>query len=162
MTDATLDFSLRRAPQFLRFWSGRVASAAGNQMLTVAVGWHMYDLTNSAWDLGLIGLCQFLPALVLTLPAGHAADHGHRGCILAICMAVQALTGVGLALAELSHWVDRNLLLTVCRADALAHCAQSRHAHVDVRCRLRCVDNCIWPVDCIRGFFPRSAGQRCG
>lgn len=111
MTDATTDFSLRRYPQFLRFWSGRVASAAGNQMLMVAVGWHMYDITNSAWDLGLIGLCQFLPALVLTLPAGHAADHGHRGRILAICMAVQALTGIGLTVAEFGHWVDRNLLL---------------------------------------------------
>ena len=111
MTDATTDFSLRRAPQFLRFWSGRVASAAGNQMLMVAVGWHMYDLTNSAWDLGLIGLCQFLPALLLTLPAGHAADHGHRGRILAVCMAVQALTGVALTVAEFGHWVDRNLLL---------------------------------------------------
>ena len=39
-------------------------------MLMVAIGWHMYTLTNSAWDLGLVGLCQFLPALVLTLPAG--------------------------------------------------------------------------------------------
>ncbi len=111
MTDANPDFSLKLAPQFLRFWSGRVASAAGNQMLMVAVGWHMYDLTNSAWDLGLIGLCQFLPALLLTLPAGHAADHGHRGRILAVCMAVQALTGAVLMLAEFGHWVDRNLLL---------------------------------------------------
>ena len=113
MTDAGIDLSLRRAPQFLRFWSGRVASAAGNQMLMVAVGWHMYNLTSSAWDLGMVGLCQFLPALVLTLPAGHAADHGHRGRILAICMAVQALIGVALTFAEFGHWVDRNLLLTL-------------------------------------------------
>ncbi|MEO8385730.1 MAG: MFS transporter [Betaproteobacteria bacterium] len=95
----------------MRFWSGRVASAAGNQMLMVAVGWQMYNLTNSAWDLGLVGLCQFLPALVLTLPAGHAADHGHRGRILGICMAVQALIGVALTATELAHWIDRDLLL---------------------------------------------------
>ena len=73
----------------MRFWFGRIASASGNQMLMVAIGWQMYSLTNSAWDLGLVGLCQFLPALVLTLPAGHAADHGHRGRILAICMTAE-------------------------------------------------------------------------
>ena len=56
-------------PLFMRFWFGRLTSVAGNQMLMVAIGWHMYSLTGSAWDLGLVGLCQFLPALVLTLPA---------------------------------------------------------------------------------------------
>ena len=86
----TYPTSPTQIPPFMRFWSGRLASAAGNQMLMVAIGWHMYTLTNSAWDLGLVGLCQFLPALVLTLPAGHAADHGHRGRILAICMASEA------------------------------------------------------------------------
>ena len=39
-------------------------------MLMVALGWQMYDLTGSAWDLGLVGLLQFLPALALALPAG--------------------------------------------------------------------------------------------
>ena len=125
MTDAAINFSLRRAPQFLRFWSGRVVSAVGNQMLMVAVGWHMYELTSSAWDLGLVGLCQFLPALLLTLPAGHAADHGHRGRILAICMAVQALLGIALTVAEFSHQVDRNLLLTLSVALGAARAFQA-------------------------------------
>ncbi len=98
-------------PIFMRFWFARLASGAGNQMLMVAVGWHMYTLTASAWDLGLVGLCQFLPALLLTLPAGHAADHGHRGRILAMCMATEALIAVVLTTAELGHWTDRNLLL---------------------------------------------------
>ena len=98
-------------PQFMRFWFGRLASASGNQMLMVAIGWHMYTLTNSAWDLGLVGLCQFLPALVLTLPAGHAADHGHRGRILALCMATEAVIALVLTAAELGQWTDRNLLL---------------------------------------------------
>ena len=125
MTDAAINFSLRRAPLFLRFWSGRVVSAVGNQMLMVAVGWHMYELTSSAWDLGLVGLCQFLPALLLTLPAGHAADHGHRGRILAICMAVQALLGIALTVAEFSHQVDRNLLLTLSVALGAARAFQA-------------------------------------
>jgi len=100
-------------PIFMRFWSGRLTGAAGNQMLMVAIGWHMYTLTSSAWDLGLVGLCQFLPALLLTLPAGHAADHGHRGRILALCMAVEAVIAMVLTAAELGHWTDRNLLLVM-------------------------------------------------
>ena len=39
----------------------------------------MYELTGSAWDLGLVGLLQFLPALALTLPAGQLIDRHHRG-----------------------------------------------------------------------------------
>ena len=109
-TEATSPLQL---PIFMRFWFARLASSAGNQMLMVAVGWHMYSLTNSAWDLGLVGLCQFLPALLLTLPAGHAADHGHRGRILALCMATEAIVAVVLTTAELGHWTDRTLLLTV-------------------------------------------------
>ncbi len=62
----------------------------GNQMLMVAVAWHMYDITASAWDLGLVGLFQFVPALLMTLPAGHLADRVHRGRIFACCMALQA------------------------------------------------------------------------
>jgi hypothetical protein len=52
-------------PAFARFWLTRVVGNAASQMLMVAVGWQMYDLTASAWDLGLIGLLQFLPSIVL-------------------------------------------------------------------------------------------------
>jgi hypothetical protein len=47
-------------------------------MLLVALGWQMYDLTHSAWDLGLVGLLQFLPALALVLVAGQVIDRLHR------------------------------------------------------------------------------------
>ncbi|MEI6735169.1 MAG: MFS transporter, partial [Comamonadaceae bacterium] len=49
--------------QFMRFWLARLAGVMANQMLMVAVAWHMYDITSSAWDLGLVGLFQFVPAL---------------------------------------------------------------------------------------------------
>ena len=49
----------------------------------------MYDLTASAWDLGLVGLFQSVPALVLALYAGHVVDQHHRGRILAACLAAQ-------------------------------------------------------------------------
>ena len=98
-------------PAFMRFWRARVAGAMANQMLMVALGWHLYELTGSAWDLGLIGLYQFAPSLLLALWAGHVADRRHRGRIVAICMTLQF--GVALALATLSllGGLDRAALL---------------------------------------------------
>ena len=46
---------------FVRFWAARLAGTAAAQMLMVAIGWQMYELTGSAWDLGLVGLLQFVP-----------------------------------------------------------------------------------------------------
>jgi MFS family permease len=96
---------------FMRFWQARVASAMANQMMMVALGWQMYDLTGSAWDLGLIGLCQFAPVLLLALLAGHAADRHHRGRIVATCMAAQVLIAVGLAALAFHDGASRNALL---------------------------------------------------
>lgn len=96
---------------FVRFWLARLFGVLSNQMLMVAVGWHMYDLTGSAWDLGLVGLFQFVPALVLTLPAGHVADRLHRGRIFAACLALQACVAAGLAGATWHGLVTRDWIL---------------------------------------------------
>ena len=82
--------TLRQQKPFVRFWMARVTGILSNQMLMLAVAWQMYDLTSSAWDLGLVGLFQFIPALLMTLPAGHLADRLHRARIFAACMATQA------------------------------------------------------------------------
>ena len=78
-------------PPFVRFWLARLSGVLSNQMLLLAVAWQMYDLTSSAWDLGLVGLFQFVPALLMALPAGHLADRLHRGRIFAACMLAQAM-----------------------------------------------------------------------
>ncbi len=98
---------------FVRFWLARTGGTMANQMLMVALAWHMYALTSSAWDLGLVGLFQFVPALLLTLPAGHLADRLHRGRMYACCMFGQACAA-GLLLGA-SHWnlSSRALLLGV-------------------------------------------------
>ena len=94
------------------FFSGsRFTGMVANQMLMVAVGWQMYDITGRAWDLGLVGLFQFVPALLLTLPAGHAADHFNRGRIYAACMFSQALVAVSLLVATQSGSESRALIL---------------------------------------------------
>ena len=95
----------------MRFWYARFAGTSANQMLMVAVGWQMYELTGSAWNLGLVGLLQFLPALALVLVAGHVVDGFHRGRIVALCMAAQVLITLVLAFATLRGWASRDLLL---------------------------------------------------
>src|SRR5580698_9102237 len=70
--------SLLGYPAFVAFWSAGLASAFGFQMLSVAVGWQVYAVTGRAFDLGLIGLVQFVPSMLLALPAGHAADQFER------------------------------------------------------------------------------------
>jgi MFS family permease len=102
---------LTRERPFMHMWTARLFGTAASQMLLVAIGWHMYELTNSAWDLGLVGLYQFVPALLLALLAGHIVDRHHRGRIVAACFAVQALVGLVLLLAVMEKHDTRGLLL---------------------------------------------------
>jgi MFS family permease len=96
---------------YMRLWYSRLASTSANQMLMVAIGWQMYDLTGSAWDLGLVGLLQFLPALLLVLVAGHVVDHFNRARIVALCMVAQTGIALLLAVAAHRHWASRDQLL---------------------------------------------------
>ncbi len=97
----------------MRLWFARLFGTTANQMLLVALGWQMYDLTHSAWDLGLVGLLQFLPALALVLVAGQVVDRFHRARIIACCMAAQALIAVLLVWGSATHFIGRELLLFV-------------------------------------------------
>lgn len=99
--------------QFVRFWFARLAGTTANQMLMVAVAWQMYDVTSSAWDLGLVGLFQFAPALLMALPAGHLVDRHHRGHIFAACMATQATIALLLVGATQGGFATRELILSV-------------------------------------------------
>jgi MFS family permease len=71
----------------------------------------MYELTGSAWDLGLVGLLQFAPALLLALPAGHFIDRHHRGRIVAACQAMQVITALVLTWGSSRGLVSREGLL---------------------------------------------------
>ena len=102
---------LTRVRPFMQLWVARLFGTAASQMLLVAIGWHMYDLTGSAWDLGLVGLYQFVPALVLALYAGHVVDRHHRGRIVATCFALQGVVGLALLMAHALNHDSRALLL---------------------------------------------------
>jgi MFS family permease len=98
---------------FLRFWWARLAGTGAAQMLMVALGWQMYDLTGSAWDLGLVGLAQFMPAVALVLVSGHVIDRHDRRTVVAACFATQAVAAVALAAGTLGGWVSREWILAL-------------------------------------------------
>jgi MFS family permease len=71
------------------YLSSRFLGTLAVQMQSVAVGWQVYSITHSLFDLGLIGLAQFAPFLLLILWAGHVADKYNRRNIVLICLATQ-------------------------------------------------------------------------
>ncbi len=98
---------------FVLYWWARLTGQLGTQMLMVALGWHMYELTGSAWDLGLVGLAQFVPALVCTLPAGHLADRVSRVRILLFTAGVQSVVAAVLLASTMGDWASRGIVLGV-------------------------------------------------
>lgn len=96
---ATAPFASR---DFRLFTLARFLSAIGIQIQTVAVGWLVYDITRSAFALGLVGLAEFLPAVALALVTGHAADRYDRRRILVACYLVTTLTSIGLLACALA------------------------------------------------------------
>jgi MFS family permease len=103
----------------------RLTGSAANQMVLVALGWQMYDLTSSAWDLGLVGLVQFLPALLLTIPAGQLVDRVDRRAVLATALVVQAGVAAVLAWASAFDQAQRELILATSAAIGVARALQA-------------------------------------
>jgi MFS family permease len=98
----TIDASspLFRVRSFTLLFITRVSSNSANQMLAVAVGWEVYELTGSALNLGLIGLVQFMPPLLLMLLTGQVADRYNRRLILRSCYVVELAAATGLLLVS--------------------------------------------------------------
>ena len=115
----------RRFPaKFRRFLWTRLLGGTANQMLMVALAWQMYDLTGSAWDLGLVGLAQFIPALIFTLPAGQWVDRVDRRGVLAAALGCQAVASAVLTLGSYSGWVGRDIIFAMCAILGVARALQ--------------------------------------
>ncbi len=84
-------FAAFRHSSYTRFFFARFLLSFSQQIVSVAVGWQMYDQTGSAIYLGLIGLVQFLPSLLLILVTGSVADRYNRRAIASLCSLVAAL-----------------------------------------------------------------------
>ena len=95
---------LRHRP-FALFWSARTCTSFAYQMQSVAIGWRVYELTGSPFDLGMVGLAQFVPVLLLTLVVGHVADRYDRRRIVAACQAAEALAALFLAAGTLTGFL---------------------------------------------------------
>jgi MFS family permease len=103
--------SILRHRGFALYWTARTCAALGFQMLGVAVAWQMYALTGSAFDLGLVGLVQFLPAAAFMLVAGQIADRYHRRRLLQIFQAVEGLAAAALAIGAVSGFASKGFIL---------------------------------------------------
>ena len=104
---------LFKVRMYMRFVAARFFGGTASQMLMVALGWQMYDLTGSAWDLGLVGLAQFVPALLMTLPAGQVADRVNRARLYSNLMGLQVLIALTLWASTTFGWVSREVILLV-------------------------------------------------
>ncbi|MGH6808740.1 MAG: MFS transporter [Ensifer adhaerens] len=89
-------FAAFRHVGYRRYFFSRFLAYFAIQIISVAVGWQIYDLTRDPFDLGLIGLFQFLPSLVLILVTGSVADRYNRRMIMGICMVISTLCAVAL------------------------------------------------------------------
>jgi MFS family permease len=91
-------------PFQLYLWA-RSFSRFSSQIAAVAVGWQIYEMTGSAFDLGMVGLIQFIPAAVLVFAAGHAADRYDRKRVLQVCQIAEGLAAVFLAWGSFAGWL---------------------------------------------------------
>jgi MFS family permease len=113
MGDVTAVTPLLRHGPFVRFLYVRVAASVALQMQALAVGWQMFVLTGSSFDLGLVGLVQFIPTLGLFLISGQAADRFDRRIVAASAQTVEALAIAVLAATTASGLLTPGLLLAM-------------------------------------------------
>ncbi|MGH3141523.1 MAG: MFS transporter, partial [Gaiellales bacterium] len=98
----------RRLPPALQqrdfsfFWIAILGTGFAAQMMAVAIGWQVYAINESALDLGLIGLAEFLPLPLLALPAGHVADRLSRRLVFAAAIVLDCLIAGGLLAVTLA------------------------------------------------------------
>uniref|UniRef100_I2PYX4 Arabinose efflux permease family protein n=1 Tax=Desulfovibrio sp. U5L TaxID=596152 RepID=I2PYX4_9BACT len=90
---------------FTRFWMARGASGFAYHMTAVAIGWQVYALTGSVFDLGLVGLVEFLPQFLLTLVVGQVADRVDRRRIASVCQFLQGLALLLLMAESSGRWL---------------------------------------------------------
>ena len=98
--------ALLRQPSLIFFLLSRSLSRFSSQIGAVAIGWQIYDLTGSAFDLGMVGLVQFLPTALLVFVAGHAADRFERKRVVQLCQVAEALTAAFLAFGSYAGWLS--------------------------------------------------------
>jgi len=99
-TDA---YAALRIPDYRRFLAMRLMTTLSVQIMSVSVGYYVYELTNDPLMLGFIGLTEAVPAIGISLWAGHLADKHNRRNILVACISVLLLCSVALLIVALAQ-----------------------------------------------------------
>ena len=114
---------------FVAYWCARTATNGAYQMQAVAVGWQIYELTGSAFDLGLVGLVQFFPVVVLGLLIGHIADRYDRRVVVGTCQVVKALAAAGFAFGTVGGFLSRDVMLAILFVSGTARAFETPTMH---------------------------------
>jgi len=122
-------FQLTRHRPFVLFWCARTATTIAYQMQAVAIGWQIYDLTGSAFDLGLVGLVQFFPVVAMALVIGQIADRYDRRRIAGACQVVKALAAIVLAVGSLQGWLTREAIFAILLVTGTARAFETPTMH---------------------------------
>ncbi|MCA9147711.1 MAG: MFS transporter [Planctomycetales bacterium] len=116
-------YAALRLPDYRRYFIGNFASNFGLQMQTVAVGWDIFERTHESLALGLTGLAQFLPVVLLFLLAGHVADRFPRRWIIICSQVLVGSASIGLAIIYLTQ-ADYRLIYVCLTAVGIARSFQ--------------------------------------
>ncbi len=95
---------------FSLYWVIRICNMMAFQMIAVAVGWHIYDITHSALALGYVGLAGFLPAVLLVLVTGQVADRFDRRRVVQTSHSLEGLVALTLAVASWQGWISQTVI----------------------------------------------------
>jgi MFS family permease len=129
MTDLAAPLALKRHKPFALFWVMRVATTGAYFMQSVAIGWQIYELTGSPLDLGLVGLVQFVPLVLLAVVVGQIIDRCERRAVARVCQVVKAICAIVLALGSARGWLGRDQILLILLVVATARAFETPTLH---------------------------------
>ena len=129
---------------FVSYLSARACVSLTSNMMSVAIGWHLYQLTGNPFDLAMIGLMQIIPILALFILSGWVVDHLPRKQILIVCVAVETLLMSLMALVMTADEVDKYLVFALL---FLLGCSRAFY---------RPAQEAILPNIVAKAFFPRA------
>jgi MFS family permease len=105
--------SLLQHRSFVWLWCTRTSTTAAFHMQGVAVGWQLYEMTNDPVDLGIVGLIQFLPLVVLNLVVGQVTDRYDRRNIMRVCQVIKMIMVGMMALGTAMGWLGREVMFAI-------------------------------------------------
>lgn len=121
-------YGILRSGPFPAYLASRTFSIVGSQMMATAVGWQVVERTRSPLALGLVGLAQVLPVLILAPWAGHLADRADRRRVMMFTQTLHAACAAALALTVLFPGIPLAVLYAILFADGAARGIQSPSA----------------------------------